>query len=163
MRTTATTTRVADLATQVEAANQQLIDAVRRCPDEQWQRRSASEGWTVGVLAHHVAVSYKPIAAMVQAVADSREPKLPTPDGQADMNARHAKEYAHVGKQDVIDALRSSGAAAADAVRNLRDDQLTRTTTVSGGREMTVEQLIQGAVIGHPKQHLASIRDALGS
>jgi uncharacterized damage-inducible protein DinB len=160
---TATTTRVADLATQVEAANQQLIDAAQRCSDEQWRQRSASEGWTVGVLAHHVAISYEPIAGMVQAVADGREPKLSTTDGQADMNARHAREYAQVGKQETVDALRRHGAAAADTVRNLRDVQLTRTTTAFGGKEMTVEQLIQGAVIGHPRQHLASIREALGS
>jgi uncharacterized damage-inducible protein DinB len=159
----ATTTRSADLATQVEAANQQLIDAVQRCSEEQWQKRSTSEGWSVGVLAHHVAISYGPIADMVQAVASGREPELPTPDGQAEMNAQHARDYAQVGKQETVDALRCNGAAAADVVRGLSDDQRTRTTTSFGGKEMNVAQLLQGAAIGHPKQHLASISEAIAS
>jgi uncharacterized damage-inducible protein DinB len=160
---TATTTRMADLAAQVEAANQQLIDMVECCSDEQWQRRSASEGWTVGVLAHHVALAYEPIADMVQAVADGREPDAFTPGRQADLNAEHAREYARVGKPETVEALRRHGAVAADMVRHLRDAQLTRTTKAFGGKEMTVEQLIRGAVIGHPQQHLASIREAISS
>ena len=55
------------------------------------------------------------------------------------------------------------GEVDAEVVRGLDDEQLGRTTAAFGDREMTAAQLIEGAVIGHPQQHLESIRAALAS
>jgi uncharacterized damage-inducible protein DinB len=162
-QTTVPTTRAAALATRVEAANAALIDAVRACSSEGWQKRSATEGWSVAVLAHHVAVSYEPIAGAVRTVAEGGTLPPMSLQGQAATNARHAEEFAHIGQQETIAALQRGGAAAATVVRGLHDEQFSRTTTAFGGQPMSVEQLVVGAVIGHPQQHLASIQAALAS
>ena len=64
------TTRSAELAEQVEAANRQLMDAVRNCSDEGWRKRSVCEGWSVGVLWREVQECYC-------AWVDGRPPALP--------------------------------------------------------------------------------------
>lgn len=156
-------TRAEQFAAQFEAANNALIDAIRGCSDEDWQKRSASEGWPVGVLAHHVAVSYAPIAGAVKTVADGGVLPPMSLQDQAATNAQHAEEYAHVTKQETLDALRRPSEDVAALVRGLSDEQLARTTTAFGGREMSVVQLVEYVVIGHPKQHLASIQIALSS
>ena len=126
-------------------------------------KRSPGEGWPVGVLAHHVAVSYAPIAGAVRAVADGGAlPPMSLAD-QAATNARHAAEHAHVAPAAVLDALRREGAEVTALVGGLRDEQFARTTTAFGGREMTVAQLVEHVVIGHPRQHLAGIRAALSA
>lgn len=156
-------TQAEALAAEVAGANEALIDAVRQCSDEDWRRHSASEGRSVGVLAHHVALAYGPIAGMAQAVADGQAPRLPSQDQLDEMNAHHAAEAAHVGREETADLLRRNGTAAATLVRGLSDAQLARTFTGFGGQEWTVAQFIESAVVGHPRQHLASIQDALGS
>src|SRR4051812_48873802 len=120
---TPTAASATELAAQVETANQQLIDAVQACSDEGWQKRSTSEGWSVAVLAHHVAASYGPIVGAVQAVANGQTLPAMSLQGQAATNAQHAEEYAHVGQQETIEALKRGGADAATMVRGLRDEQ----------------------------------------
>ncbi|MGI8688130.1 MAG: hypothetical protein ACR2M3_06080 [Thermomicrobiales bacterium] len=47
--------RAEELAAQFEAVNDEVIAMVTGCTDEQWRRPCASEGWSVGVVAHHNA------------------------------------------------------------------------------------------------------------
>ena len=156
-------TQAETLAAKVTTANAALIAAVEGCSDEDWRRQSASEGWSVGVLAHHVAVSYGPIAGVAQAVSAGGEPALPTQDALNALNARHAVEAIDVGQAETVELLRRNGAAASALVGELRDAQLALTFPGFGGQEWTVAQFIEAAVVGHPQQHLASIRAALGS
>jgi len=156
-------TRAEQFAAQFEATNDALIDAVQGCAEADWQKRRTSEGWPIGVLAHHVAISYAPIAGAVKTVAEGGTlPQLSQHD-QAATNAHHAEEHAHITQQETLDALRSTSADVAAFVRGLEDEQFTRTITAFGGREMSVAQLVEHVVIGHPKQHLASIQAALAS
>jgi uncharacterized damage-inducible protein DinB len=156
-------TQAETLADAVTAANAALIDAVERCSDEGWRRHSAREGRTVGVLAHHVALAYGPIAGMARAVADGHAPALPSQEALDGMNARQAIEAADVSREETLALLRREGAGAAALVGGLSDAQLARTFEGFDGQEWTVARFIEGAVVGHPVQHLASIRAALGS
>ena len=156
-------TRAEQYAAQFEAANDALIDAVQGCAEADWQKRGASEGWPIGVLAHHVAISYAPIAGAVKTVAEGGTLPQMSQQDQAATNAHHAEEHAHITKQQTLDALRNTSANLAAFVRGLKDEQFARTTTAFGGREMSVAQLVEFVVIGHPKQHLASIQAALTS
>lgn len=156
-------TQAAELAARVTAANAALIDAVQGCSDEDWRKYSPSEGRSVGVLAHHVALAYGPIAGVAQAVGDGQDPQLPAQDELNALNARHAVEAANVGQAETLELLQRNGAAAAALVGGLSDAQLALTFPAFGGQEWTVAQFIEGAVVGHPAQHLASIREALGA
>ena len=86
-----------------------------------------------------------------------------TPEMIDQANAQHAKEYANCTKEETLDLLRKNGATAASIVRGLSDGDLQRSGTLSGGRQMTGEQVIENILIGHPKSHLASIQAAISA
>ena len=152
-------TRAEQFVAQFEATNNALIDAVEGCTDADGQKRSASEGWPFGVLAHHVAISYAPIAGAARTVVEGGMlPQMSLQD-QAATNARHAEEHARVTQQETLDALRRTSVDVAAFLRGLDDERLARATTAFGGREMSVAQIVEHVVIGHPKQHLGQRPD----
>jgi uncharacterized damage-inducible protein DinB len=156
--------RAEALAAELERVNAALEREIERCSDEDWRRTCAGEGWSVGVAAHHVAVAHESILGLVQAVAHGQ----PVPPITAEMldgyNAQHAVEHANCTRDEVLDLHRRGARAAADAVRGLSDEQLDRAAPVAllGGAPASAQQLIESGLIGHPKDHLASIRAAVG-
>ena len=111
-----------ELATTFEQVNADAIQAVEGCSEAKWQAKSEAEDWTAAALAHHVAAAHTGIFSLVQTIASGQElPKRePQPDSFEDGNARHAKEFETVSKQDVLALLRDAattvpaGAAGAD-------------------------------------------------
>jgi uncharacterized damage-inducible protein DinB len=148
------------LAERFEQANQELIVTVERASDAQWQTKTAGEGWSVGVVAHHVAVSHPGIAGLVRKIASGE----PVPAMNAEMfakdNAEHAIQYANTTKADTLGLLRQNGTAAAATVRALGDAELDRT---GGSMGMTSAQVIERILIGHIHEHHGSIRKAIGA
>ena len=67
--------------------------------------------------------------------------------------------------EDTVALLRSSGADAAAVIRGLSDEQLDRSAPMAfaGGAEMSAVQLVEGILLAHPAQHLASIKDGSAS
>jgi hypothetical protein len=114
------------------------------------------------VVAHHVAVVHRDFAGLVAALAagETRSPSS-SMDDVHQSNAQHAREHAAVGQAETLDALRTNGPAIADLLRGLRDEQLDRTAGVFGGHELSVAQVVEWIVIGHAREHLASIRATL--
>jgi uncharacterized damage-inducible protein DinB len=154
--------RAETLAQRFEQANNDLIAAVDGLSDSQWQALNKDAGWSVGVTAHHVAVSHPAVAGLVQAIGSGQ----PLPPITLDMlnqgNAQHARESAGCTKQETLDLLRANGAAAAAVVRGLSDDQLDRTGTMPafGDAPISAQQVIERILIGHPGMHLPGIRTA---
>ena len=60
------------LANQFEQASQEMIATVERCSDAQWTTKTSGEGWSVGVVAHHVAQGHEAIAEFVKSRGSSR-------------------------------------------------------------------------------------------
>lgn len=152
--------RTEALAAQFETVNGELIDTVGTLSDAQWHKVCESEGWTVGVTAHHVATGLNPIMGLVQLIATDQPLPPLTPEMINQGNAQHAQQSANCTKEETVELLRSGGAASAAMVRGLNDDQLERSAAVFGN-PMTAERAIEGILIGHPKQHLESIRKAV--
>jgi uncharacterized damage-inducible protein DinB len=154
-----------ELADRFEKANNAVIAAVERCSDEQWKKTCSEEGWSVAVTAHHVGVSHEGIAGLVNLVATGK----PTPPITMEMidagNAEHARASANCTKEETLALLREKGKAAAEMLRGFSDGQLDRTAplTVAGGAEMSAEQIINRILIGHPENHLESIKQATAS
>lgn len=151
-------------AAQLEAINDEIIALVRGCTDEQWRQPCASEGWSLGVVAHHIAVTQQEFAGMIEALAEgqTRSPAASMEDVHQS-NARHARDYAAVGKPETLDLLRASKDAIAHLLRGISEEQLDRTAGVFGGRVLSVRQVVAWIVIGHARIHLASIRDVTGA
>ncbi len=147
------------LAAQFEAVNNGVIAAVTGCTDEQWRQPCASEGWPVGVVAHHIAFVHRAFARIIETLAAGETlPPRVSMEVVHRSNAQHARDYAAVGKPETLDALRTNGSAIVQLLRRLDDEQLDRTTTVFGEQERSVAQVVEWIVIGHAGEHLASIR-----
>jgi uncharacterized damage-inducible protein DinB len=154
--------RAADLATKFEEANAAVIEAVENSSEADWQRVTSSEGWSVGVTARHIAASHLPIMGLVELVATGREMPPITMDMLHAGNAQHAQEHASCTREEVLEILRRDGQAAADRLRGLSDEQLERKASMAfaGGAEMSAAQLVEMILLGHPVQHLESIKAA---
>ena len=88
--------------------------------------------------------------------------RLELADGELDVNnARHAREYANVGKQETLDLIRANRPTFVAQIRNLDESQLDRTAGIVDGNELTVLQMIEGAGIYHTADHLESIRETI--
>jgi uncharacterized protein (TIGR03083 family) len=154
--------RARTLAQQFEQANHELIATVERLSDAQWRTKTAGEGWSVGVVAHHVAGGHKQIAGLAQLVASGQ----PVPAMNMEMfhqaNAEHARQHADCTKAETLALLRQNGAAAAATVRGLGDAELDRTGSLLMG-PMSAAQVIERILIGHVHEHHGSMRKALGA
>jgi len=153
------------LADQFEEAHGGFVRLVESLDDEQWQlvgrnypqrMNDEDEGRTVGVIAHHVAVSGP---ALLRRVQDLLKGRPPSPvDARA--NARHAAEHGDVTRDEVLRLLRESGPEMAAAIRAIPDEQLDLTRDTAVG-PMSVEQRLERVVIGHITSHRGSIEGAI--
>ena len=154
-----TTTRAEQYAAQFAAANDEVIALVTGCTDEQWRLRCTDEERSVAVVAHHIADVNAAFTRMVARLASGTTYSPNTSMEEIDRNnARHALDYAEVGKPEVLAGLRTSGATIAQQLRDLSDEQLDHVAGVFGGQELTMAKVIEYVVIGHTAAHLNSIR-----
>lgn len=150
------------LADQLEAVTREFIGVVQTCTPDQWARTTSNEEWPVGVVTHHVAISYPAFGQLVQALAAGvQDIPLISAEALHEGNAKHAREFANAGKEESLGLLTNDGDALIGAIRGLSDEQLAITTGIFFGGEMSLKQVIEAIVIGHPADHLASIRAAL--
>jgi hypothetical protein len=130
----------------------------------EWRTPLPGDGRKVGVVVHHVASVYpleiqlaqtlargEPIAGVTKAVVDA-------------MNAEHARKYDAVTRTEALDLLRRNSVAAADAIRELKDDQLDAGALVSlyANAPLTCQFMLEDHAVRHSYHHLAGIQAALG-
>ena len=155
-------TRAQALAEQFEQVNAETIAAVEACADREWHAASRGEGWPVAFSAWHIAEGHTTIMGLIAAVANGQ----PVPALTAAMldakNADDLPRHATCSKQEALDALRQNGTAVADAIRRLSDEQLDRVAVLElfGGAPLSLQQLIELVLVGHARQHLASMQVA---
>jgi hypothetical protein len=153
--------RAESLAGKVKQANDALKAAVESSSDAQWKAKVADGDWTQCFTGYHAATSIGFISGMVQGLA-AGQALPPITMAQIDEgNAATAKEHANCSKQEVLDAIQGSSAAAVSMVRGLSDEQLDRKVSLlQGAPEMSVEQVIEMLMVGHAAGHTASIVNA---
>lgn len=153
-------TRVAELAAQFAAVNEELSALITGCTNEQWRQPCVNEIRPVGVVAHHAATvqqeSFTGIVATL-AAGETFSPKASMEEVDQ-INTQQAQEQAAVGKAEILHILRASAATITQHLRGLDEAQLERIAGTFGGHELTVAQVIEFVVIGHAREHLASIR-----
>ncbi|HVB65673.1 MAG TPA: cupin domain-containing protein [Nitrolancea sp.] len=151
------------LAWRFEQANATLIEMIATCSAAQWQARCTDTGWTVAVEAHHVASNEPAITGLIRDGA-AGHPHPPAPAARLDeINARHAVEFARVTIAETTDLLRKNGVEAANLIRKLTDEQLTRPAVVAEGHTVaSVADMIERLAIGEIERHGDAIRTAIG-
>ena len=155
--------RSSALAQRIEEGAQALADYARGLSEIEWRTRILPDGRTAGVIIHHVASMY-PIEIQLASELAAGNPIVGvTWDAVAEINAKHAREFAAVGKEAAFDLLRGNSRAAADAVRAFTDEQLDRAAPVSlnGDAPLTAQFFIEDHALRHSWHHLAKIKAAL--
>jgi len=153
-----------ELARRLEATVQEVVAVIGKLSDEDWNKVTEPEKWTVGVTGHHLAGALGAVAGMIAALASGRS-QGDFPAARLDeMNASHAREFARCTKAETLALLKQGAATAAAVLRGLTDDQFARSGTVfTDVPPMTVEQLVDLGLFGHIKEHLGSIRKTAGT
>ena len=154
--------RARTLAHQLEQANHGLIATIEGLSDAQWTAKTPGDGRSVGVVAHHVAVSHKAVAGIAGAIAHGQAVPPITMEMIHEGNAQHAAQHAHCTKAETLALLRQNGAAAVAAVRGFGDAELDRTATFPIGT-MSVAQVVERIMIGHAHDHHGTIKKALAA
>jgi uncharacterized damage-inducible protein DinB len=159
-----TTTSAAELAAQFATVNDEIIAATRQCDAAGWQRITAAEGWTVAATVHHVAIVQRAFAGMVARLAagETYTPNISWDTINAE-NARHAEEYAGADEEESLDILQASRDDILSSLGGLSDAELERSAGNFGGNELSVGQVVEYVVTGHPREHVASIIATLAS
>jgi hypothetical protein len=153
------------LAKEFETKANEATTVLEKLGGAGWMKVTDAEKWSVGVPAHHVAGSHEAIAGMVKTIATGGSmPAGFTMDALHEMNAKHAKDFANIGRAETIELHKKGAAAAAAVVRGLSDDQLAKSgTVISGMPAMSAEQIVTGILINHIDSHIGSIRKTVGA
>ena len=151
------------LASRIEKGAEELANFAEGLSDAEWRTR-VRDGRPVGVCVHHVGDVYPIEIQLVQTIAAGKAVTDVTWEAVADMNAKHAADFADVSKAEAVDHLRRRSREAATAVRSLTDDQLDTAApfSLSFGAPVTAQFVIEDHPLRHPWHHLARIRSALG-
>jgi hypothetical protein len=154
--------RGAALAADFAAANAEAIAFVEHCNEDEWRVAVPEEGWSVGVVLHHIAEGYGQATRWLQAMRSGRG----VTETAADIdraNAAHAVRAGSVDPVETIALLEMRGAELETLLRQLSDEQLDRTAAFgpAGGQVLPCAELAPVAA-SHTREHLAHARDALG-
>lgn len=151
------------LAKQFEGKVQEATTVIERLSDADWKKVTSAEKWSVGVVAHHVAVGHEGIAGIIKTVSAGQSMPNFTMDMLHAMNAKHAQEHANCTKAETLALHKKNAAAAAALVRGFSDAELAKSGTVLAGMPpMSVEQIVNGILINHIDEHCGSIRATVG-
>ncbi|HET8625245.1 MAG TPA: DinB family protein [Gemmatimonadales bacterium] len=151
------------LAERLEEGARALADFTTGLTESEWETRLPKDGRKVGVVVHHVASVYPLEIQLAQILAAGNAVTGVTPAAVNEMNAAHAREHYGVTKEAALKLLRRNSAAAADAIRGLRDDELDRAAAVSlyGNAPLTCQFMLEDHAVRHSYHHLAGIRATL--
>ena len=155
--------RAEQLAKKFDEVCREMNTTVEKLSDADWKKTTSAEKWTVGVVAHHVALAHVTIAGLVETVATGKPLPNITMDMIHERNAMHAKAHANTTKAETLALLKDNGVKASGVVRGLSDGELDRSANVMGGPARSSAQVIEGVLINHVNEHLGSIRATIGA
>ena len=155
--------RAEELASRIEKGAAELAAFAEGLSDSEW-RKTVRDGRPVGVCVHHVASVYPIEVQLAQTIAGGKPITDVTWEAVADMNAKHATDFANVSKEEAVDALRRGSQEAAAAIRSFTDEQLDTAApfSLSFGAPVTAQFVVEDHAVRHSWHHLARIRSALG-
>jgi hypothetical protein len=151
-----------DIAADYRSLLDKIITAVEGCSAEQWQTVTAPEGWSVGVVAHHVATTQQFMIHLLEnVIAGSNTLTQVTMEQVHAGNAQHAREFANVGKAETLTMLRDDSSRTVALIAQLTNDQLDAPAAQFDGHSVSLSQCIDSVAINHFREHLASITEAI--
>jgi len=147
--------RAVAVAAEFAAVNHEALQFAGSCSDAEWGLVVPGEGWTVGVVIHHIAEGHAQMLRWLQSmvrgegVAESAE--------EIDRaNAAHATAAEAAGQVETVVLLANNGARLEQALRMLSDDQLDQHAPFcpAGGQLFSTYELA-AVPTRHTRDHLA--------
>ena len=153
-------TRAEALATRLELGVTQLVSQVENLTPQQWMAPVDQDGRSIGIVVHHVATMYPLEMELAQNIANGQAVAGVTWDLVAEINAKHAHEYAEPDRMTTLALLRQNSAAAASAIRAMTDAQLDVAVPNSlyGDTPLTLQFWLEDHPMSHSYKHLANIK-----
>jgi uncharacterized damage-inducible protein DinB len=137
-------------------ANDDAVDVVKGLDDDQWQQRTATEGWPVGVTARHIALGHEAFAGWVTSMLDGG----PVDPGDVDaVNAETAARGIVADQSEVARMLRENGEAVLERLTALDGADVEGEVEFAGN--VMPRAALLGASVRHLERHLGSIRDTV--
>lgn len=151
------------LADRLEHGARALDSFASALTTDEWETPVPHDGRKVGVIVHHVASIYPLEIQVAQTIAGGKPVEGVTWDDVHKINADHARENDAVTKEAALDLLRRNSAAAAAAIRTLKDAQLDRAAPVSlySDAPLTCQFVLEDHAVRHSYHHLARIQKTL--
>jgi uncharacterized damage-inducible protein DinB len=155
--------RTEALARRLEQGADALIDLASGLTESEWNIRIPRDGRKIGVVVHHVAFMYPLEIQLAQVMAKGEAVTGVTSATIDEINAKHAKDKESVTKEEAIEAVRRNSAAAAAAIRALKDEELDQAATLSLNADapLTTQFMLEDHAVRHSYHHAAKIRAAL--
>jgi hypothetical protein len=155
--------RAETLAQRIEQGANGLAAYAEALTESQWNTVVPPDGRTAGVIINHVASVYPIEVHIAKDMASGKTIEGVTWAVIAEMNENHAKENKATGKNETIDLLRTNSRVAAEAIRQLTDEELDRAVPVSlyGDAPLTAQFFIEDHALRHSWHHLAKIKNVL--
>jgi hypothetical protein len=153
--------RAKDLAQRLKAFNDQVVDFVKDCSEEDWHKVCTWEEWTVGVTARHIGSGHFRIIDLSKMIINGE--KLPelTVEQLNESGNRHARKHADCTREEVLDILQKNSTSLSDFVTGLDDTELDSKGNVSlAGGEITTQQLLEYVILQSGGEHLANMKAA---
>src|SRR5262245_48432312 len=119
------------LAQRLEQGAAALAAFATTLSEAEWETRVPHDGRSVGVMVHHVASMYPLEMQLAQLLAMGKPIAGVTIEVVADINAKHAREFDGVTREQALELLRKNSAAAAAEIRALSDTQLDQAAMIS--------------------------------
>jgi hypothetical protein len=152
------------LAKQFEAKADEATAAISRLSDADWKKVTTAEKWSVGVVAHHIAVAHGAISGLIKTLADGKLGAAISMDALHAMNAKHAQDFAGCTKTETVALLTQNAASAAAILRGIPDADFDRSgVLLQGLPSMTAADVTVKILCGHVDEHLGSIRATVGT
>lgn len=148
-------TEAQDLAREVTAARQRLIEFVGRCPEDRWTSCPLADAdpRPVGVIVDHVADAYEYLGGFVTRLTRGEAVEI-SPGAVDELNARHATAVRTPTRHDAVEHLVRSGDDFVALVEPLNPEQLA----LGEGRVARLAQI----AARHADSHRTELEEALG-
>ena len=156
-------TKADELARRLRAFNDEIMDFVANCSEEDWRKRCPSEDWGVGVVARHLADGHYGIREVARKIVAGEDlPNLTMADIVENAN-RHARQHADCTRDEVLGLLTEDGRRLADFVSAMTDAQFGATGELAlVGGPVSAGKLIELVVLASGGEHLAHMKSATG-
>jgi hypothetical protein len=155
--------RVKELTERFEAFNNEIIGFVENCSDDKWRKTCSGEGWTVNVVARHIAASHYGALGLVKMIVSGETLPELTTEAIDQGNVKHAKKHADCTKDEVLGYLNKNCEAIAAYLTGLNDEGLDRYARLAlTGGDISAQQFIESIIIQSGNEHLNSMKAATG-